>query len=385
MQSREPSDQVFGQPTGGVAGPSLDHEADLQVERIRRLVESVKDYAIITLNLDGEVTTWNSGAERIKGYGSAEIIGQPFARFYGDEGERSSRELAIAAAEGRAEDECWIVRKDGSRFWANVVITRIDDQSGLATGFGIVLRDMTERKMHESELQAKNVALEAAVRELDAFSYSVSHDLRAPLRAIAGFSRILLDENAGIADPRSRQYLHLVRDNAVQMGQLVDDLLAFSRLNRTQMKRQPINMSALAKQAAIEQQLEGHTADVRIGPLPDIIGDPGLMKLVLGNLIGNAIKFTQKCSNPQVEVGTRKIGRDQCIYVRDNGVGFDMRYAEKLFGVFQRLHRAEDFEGTGVGLAIVQRIVERHGQRVWAEAEVGKGATFYFTVEVANP
>lgn len=383
MQSPEHSDQVSRPPSGRSIGSS--QEADQQVERIRLLVESVKDYAIITLNLDGEVTTWNAGAERIKGYVSSEIIGRPFVLLYGDDGGRCARELATAAAVGRAEDECWIVRKDGSRFWANVVITRIDDPNGVATGFGIVLRDMTERKLHESELQAKNLALEAAVRELDAFSYSVSHDLRAPLRAIAGFSRILLEENSAIVDPQSRQYLHLVRDNAMQMGQLVDDLLAFSRLNRTQMKRQRVKTAALAEQVALEQQLDGRKVEVAIGPLPDIIGDPGLIKLVLGNLIGNAIKFTQKRSNPQIEVGARKIGRDQIIFVRDNGVGFDMRYADKLFGVFHRLHRAEDFEGTGVGLAIVQRIVERHGQHVWAEAEVGKGATFYFTVEVAIP
>ncbi len=385
MQSPEHSDQVSRPPSGRSIGSSHDNDADQQVERIRRLVESVKDYAIITLNLDGEVTTWNAGAERIKGYAGAEIIGRPFAVLYGTEGERCARELATAAADGRAEDECWIVRKDGSRFWANVVVTRIDDPNGAATGFGIVLRDMTERKLHESELQAKNIALEAAVRELDAFSYSVSHDLRAPLRAIAGFSRILLEENSAIVDPQSRQYLHLVRDNAMQMGQLVDDLLAFSRLNRTQMKRQRVKTAALAEQVALEQQLDGRKVEVAIGPLPDIVGDPGLLKLVLGNLIGNAIKFTQKRSNPQIEVGARKIGGDQIIFVRDNGVGFDMRYADKLFGVFQRLHRTEDFEGTGVGLAIVQRIVERHGQHVWAEAEVGKGATFYFTVEVAIP
>ncbi len=357
--------------------------SETQAERIRLLVESIKDYAIIILNLDGKVTTWNAGAERIKGYSGREIIGRPFSLLYGeDDGDRCARQLAIAGSEGRTEDECWIVRKDGSQFWANVVVTRIDDASGKATGFGIVLRDMTERKLHEGELQAKNQALEAAVRELDAFSYSVSHDLRAPLRAIAGFSRILLEENSASIDPQSCEYLHLVRDNAVQMGQLVDDLLAFSRLNRTSLKRQTVRMAALAAQAAREHQLEGRTVDVAIGLLPNIIGDPGLMKLVLGNLIGNAIKFTQKCDKPQIEVGACQKGGEQIIYVRDNGVGFDMRYADKLFGVFQRLHRAEDFEGTGVGLAIVQRIVERHGQRVWAEAEEGKGATFFFTVEV---
>jgi PAS domain S-box-containing protein len=355
-----------------------------QAERIRLLVETINDYAIIILNLDGEVTTWNAGAERIKGYCSGEIIGLPFSLLYGDDGDRCARELAIAASEGKTEDECWIVRKDGSQFWANVVVTRIDDASGKATGFGIVLRDMTERKLHEGELQAKNQALEVAVRELDAFSYSVSHDLRAPLRAIAGFSRILLEENSAI-DPQSCHYLHLVRDNAVQMGQLVDDLLAFSRLNRTPLKRQTVRMAALAVQAAREHQLEGRTVDVAVGPLPNVVGDPGLLKLVLGNLIGNAIKFTQKSNNPQIEVGACQTGDEQIIYVRDNGVGFDMRYADKLFGVFQRLHRAEDFEGTGVGLAIVQRIVERHGQRVWAEAKEGKGATFFFTVEVVPP
>ena len=372
-----------------VAVPVVDTaRASQEAERFRLLVESVKDYAILILDPEGVVTTWNDGAERIKGYRASEMIGESFSLFYTEDdiaAGRFQRKLDMTAVEGRSEDECWLVRKDRSRFWANVVITAIHDSSGRLCGFGTVVRDMTERKIHESELLEKNLALEAAVKELDAFSYSVSHDLRAPLRAVAGFSRILFEKNEPTMDPQSFEYLKLVRDNAVRMGHLVDDLLEFCRLNRTPLKRQVVRTAALAAQVAREQQLEGRTIEVAVGALPDVWGDPALLKQVLANLIGNALKYTQHRPDPRIEVGAQIIDGEQVIYVRDNGVGFDMQYARKIFGVFQRLHRAEDFEGTGVGLAIVQRIIERHGERVWADAEVDKGATFFFTMKVANP
>jgi light-regulated signal transduction histidine kinase (bacteriophytochrome) len=247
------------------------------------------------------------------------------------------------------------------------------------------IRDITERKGHESELHDKNTALQAAVNELEAFSYSVSHDLRAPLRAIDGFSRILLKENASTIDPQSLGYLQIVRDNAIQMGHLVDDLLAFSRLNRTALKKQVVRTAALVAQVAHDQQPEGRSVCFTVGELPNIWGDPALLKQVFVNLIDNACKYTKTRQVGRIEIGARRIEGEQVIFVRDNGVGFDMQYAGKLFGVFQRLHRAEDFEGTGVGLAIVQRIIQRHGMRVWAEAAVDQGATFYFTVEPSGP
>jgi signal transduction histidine kinase len=237
-----------------------------------------------------------------------------------------------------------------------------------------------------SELHEKNVQLQAAVSELDAFSYSVSHDLRAPLRAIDGFSRIVLKQYGSILPEEPREYLQLVRDNTVQMGHLVDDLLAFARLSRQQLSKQRVPIRKIIENVLSDarQQAEGRSVSVSVGELPSLWGDPSLLKQVLVNLIDNAFKYTRMRAEAVIEVGSREIGGEQVVFVRDNGAGFDMRYADKLFGVFQRLHRAEDFEGTGVGLAIVQRIVHRHGGRVWAEAAVDQGATFYFTTGVPD-
>jgi light-regulated signal transduction histidine kinase (bacteriophytochrome) len=232
-------------------------------------------------------------------------------------------------------------------------------------------------------LQEKNVALQAAVKDLDAFSYSVSHDLRAPLRAIDGFSQILLKQYGPTLAEESREYLQLVRDNTIQMGHLVDDLLKFSRLGRQPLSKQQVPTVTIIEQILREaqQQAEGRTVRVTIGGLPPICGDAALLKQVFVNLIGNAFKYTRQRTDAAIEIGANKFDGENVFFVRDNGVGFDMQYAGQLFNVFQRLHRVEEFEGTGVGLAIVQRIIQRHGGRIWADAAVDKGATFYFTTE----
>jgi signal transduction histidine kinase len=248
----------------------------------------------------------------------------------------------------------------------------------------------------QTQLGQRAELLEAANKELEAFSYSISHDLRAPLRAMDGFSRILLEDFGSELPAEARRYLGLVRDNAQQMGHLIEDLLAFSRLSRLPLKKQTVLPAGIVQQALAELQLnqDQHRVDVKVGDLPACEADPALLKQVWVNLLANAFKFTRKTEQACVEIGwlspTPREGRDDmdgekpgvgCYFVKDNGVGFDMQYVHKLFGVFQRLHRAEEYEGTGVGLAIVQRIVHRHGGRVWAEAQVDKGATFYFTLE----
>jgi PAS domain S-box-containing protein len=353
-------------------------------ERYRLLVDGIKDYAILMLDPEGLVTSWNKGAERIKGYQADEIIGRHFSQFYPQKdvaGGKPQAELAAAVADGRLEDEGWRLRRDGTRFWAEVVITPMYDSNGTLKGFSKVARDITERKLYESTLQDKNIQLQAAVDELDAFSYSVSHDLRAPLRAIDGFSRILCNEYGRALPDEGREYLQLVQRNAVQMGHLVDDLLSFSRLGRQPLNKQQVPTAAIIKQVLRDeqQQAKGRSVDVSLGETPPCWGDPALLKQVFVNLIGNAFKYTCMREKPAIGIGTCQIGDERAFFVRDNGAGFDMQYADKLFGVFQRLHRAEDFEGTGVGLAIVRRIIQRHGGRVWAEAAVDQGATFYFT------
>jgi light-regulated signal transduction histidine kinase (bacteriophytochrome) len=240
-------------------------------------------------------------------------------------------------------------------------------------------RHRTERLLH-----TRTDELEKANQELEAFSYSVSHDLRWPLRAIDGYSKILLEEYKTRLDVKAQRYLNLMRTSTQQMDRLVEDLLAFSRLARQPLKKQPSDITEVVR-AALEdlESTEGRSVDITIGTLPPSQADPGLIKQVFVNLLQNALKFTRTRPHAVIHVGYQAHETDSigAYYVQDNGIGFDMKYVDKAFGVFQRLHRPEDYEGTGVGLAIVHRIISRHGGKVWAHAEVDKGATFYFTLQ----
>ncbi|MFQ5923639.1 MAG: ATP-binding protein, partial [Anaerolineales bacterium] len=226
---------------------------------------------------------------------------------------------------------------------------------------------------------------ESAYAELEAFSYSVSHDLRAPLRAMDGFARILIEEHASQLSREAGRYLGLVQSNAKKMGMLIDDLLAFSRLGRQPLRARSVSPDEIVSSAIedLHAEREGRKVTIAVQDLPECLADQTLLKQVFVNLLDNALKFTRQREEASIEVGFQAPvdgRRDGAYFVKDNGVGFDMQYADKLFGVFQRLHREEDFEGTGVGLATVQRIIHRHGGRVWAEAEVDHGAAFYFNL-----
>jgi PAS domain S-box-containing protein len=494
-------------------------------ELFRMLVGGVHDYAIYMLDVHGRIATWNSGAERIEGYTAREAIGQSMNLVLPPEDIASGKAqqmIEAALRDGRYEEETWRVRKGGRRYWANVVLTALRDDSGTLQGFAKVSRDMTERKRHEEALRksdqrtrsiletaldaivvmdsegtvqewnpaaermfgylrekavggkladliippylrehfwrglAQHVVdgtgpmlnqrcetvasrldgtefpievavtkteqdggsvftgyisditerkraeeevkqlnaqleqrvrkrtqqLESANKELEAFSYSVSHDLRAPLRHINGFIEILQSTTAGQLDEESRGYLKTIAESARQMGKLIDDLLAFSRMGRTELRRVPVKLNNLLAEALRELRPESAGRDVRwtIGELPEVEGDPTMLRQVFINLVANALKYSRRRPTSEIEITASETDDEHIIAVHDNGVGFDNAYAHKLFGVFQRLHPAHEFEGTGIGLAIVRRVIARHGGRSWAEGMVDRGATLYFSL-----
>jgi len=506
----------------------VDEKLRQSEQRLRLMIENVKDYAIFMLDPAGRVVSWNAGAERIAGYSAEEIVGKHLSMFYTEEKNHeriSDQELSEAGAKGRFENQGWRVRKDKSRFWADVNITAIRNAQGEVLGFVKVIRDVSERRKAEDALlqrqemfeglfenspdavilvnqagrivrvnaqidalfgyargelegqivetlmperyrahhggeltgyftaprtramgaglelfarrkdgsefpvdimlsplktdegnhalavirditsrkqaaeniQKLNAALkeradllEVANKELESFSYSVSHDLRAPLRHIHGFVEMLQKSPALEKDASAHRHMEVISKAARQMGLLIDELLAFSRTGRAEINPVKIKMREMVDQVIhdFEMDCKDRVITWDIKGLSSVHGDSTLMRLVWSNLLGNAIKYTRPRAEAKIEIGeltgadNKSDGREFIYYVSDNGVGFDMRYASKLFGVFQRLHRAEEFEGTGIGLANVQRIVHRHGGRVWAEGKVDEGATFFFSLPV---
>jgi PAS domain S-box-containing protein len=494
---------------------TLPPRGALEPDRFRLLIDSVRDYAIYMLDVAGVVTSWNAGAEALTGYTAAEIIGRPGAVLFSDadrEVDGPARVLAVAAASGRCEHDGPRVRKDGSQFWAEAVVTAIRGAGGELVGYAEVLRDLTERRQAEADRRAqeerfralarampdaiitadqrgtityanhaaaelfgraatdligqpltelmperlrdahlaglarllatgearilgrtieqpalrsdgtelevemsiaswsargelsfaaiirdvserKRIAvmleqrtqqLEAANRELEAFSYSVAHDLRAPLRGMSGFAEMLLEDHCATLDAEAIGYLTRIRMNTNRMAGLIDALLGLSQLSRSELELQAVDLTAVAR--SVLRQLSTAEPDrpvaAEVADGMRAIADARLARTVLENLIGNAWKFTGRSSVPRIAVGSCD-GRT--FFVRDNGAGFDAASATKLFSPFERLHSADQFPGTGIGLATVQRIVHRHGGRIWAEARVSAGATFFFTLAPGPP
>ncbi|MEO8629279.1 MAG: PAS domain S-box protein [Betaproteobacteria bacterium] len=488
-------------------------------DSFRLIVEDIKDYAIFMLDPEGRIISWNKGARHLKQYEAAEIVGKHFSVFYSPKdllANKPALELQAAKTDGRCEDEGWRLRRDGTRFWANVVITALVDQHGALIGFSKVTRDLTERKQHEDSLALANAVLERRVverteelreseiqfltfadsmpqlawiakadgyiswfnrgwyeytgttpadmegwgwqvvhdpvalpgvmaewkrsmasqkpmeltfqikgadgifkwfltrvtpvfnakgtlvrwfgtntnideasqalfranKELEAFSYSVSHDLRAPLRHIDRFSRLLLRDSSEGLDDTGRHYLSRICSGTRTMGILIDALLNLARVSQTRMTFEAVDLTGEAKRILkdLQQSEPQRSVDIIV---PEGIaghGDPELIRVLLQNLLSNAWKFTAKKKNPSIKFGDNR-EKGQTVYsIQDTGAGFDMTYVDKLFGTFERLHSDSEFEGTGIGLATVQRIVQRHGGAVWAQGEPGKGATFFFTL-----
>ena len=468
-------------------------------ERYRLLVDGVMDYAVTMFDPEGRLASWNEGAERIHGYRPDEILGRHVAQLYpADDAARGApkADLESAARDGRWEREGWRTRKNGSRFWANVILTALRDPAGRLRGYSKVVRDITERWKAEelfrglleaapdaivivdrvgrimlvnaqtealfgyarAELVGREVellvperhrgehtgvratyqvhprtramgaglelhgrrkdgsefpaeislsplvtsdgvvvsaairdvsarqiterALVLANRELEAFSYSVAHDLRAPLRGMSGFAQVLLEDHAAKLDADAIGCLHEIQTNARTLGALIDALLSLARVSRSDLRLTTVDLGALARAATAQLAAAepGRAVELVVADRLEARLDPHLARLLIANLVGNAWKFTGRAAAPRIEVGVATVNGARAFFVRDNGAGFEMAYAGKLFAPFQRLHTEGEFPGTGIGLATAQRIVQRHGGRIWAEALVGAGATFYFTL-----
>ena len=354
-------------------------------QRFGSMLEAVRDYAIIFLDLDGRIASWNKGAERIKGYRAEEIVGQHFSRFYPPAdiaGGKPERELQVATSEGRFEDEDWRVRKDGSRFWANVVVTALRDGSGRVNGFVKITRDLTVRKQAEDELKRYAEELQRSNQELEHFAYVASHDLQEPLRTVSSFSQLLARRYQGKLDADADEFITFIVDGATRMQTLINDLLAFSRIGTRGDLLASVDSGEIFQAAKenLELAIAESGAVITKDPLPALVADQRQLTQLFQNLFSNAIKFRRSEEEPRIHVSAvRQEGAWQ-FSVRDNGIGIAPQYFDRNFIIFQRLHGREEYSGTGIGLAICKKIVERHGGRMWVESEPGTGSTFYFTI-----
>jgi PAS domain S-box-containing protein len=365
--------------------------------RLKNLVFDSSIAANSISDISGLITEANDAFLGLWGYPDRKmVIGKPISGFIKNKEEADEIVTALQSS-GEWEGDYTAIRMDGSVFIAHGLATTVKDEADRIIGYQSAVIDVTERKNQEEEIRTLNeelelkvsqrtAQLEAANKELEAFCYSVSHDLRAPLRSIHSFTNILIEDYKDLLDSEGKRLFGIVTSSAAQMGELIDDLLNFSRTGRSTMNNTILDMKLLAKTAFgdLTGNQEKKRITIKIGELHKISGDPVLIMQVWNNLISNAIKYSSKAVHSEIQISSKRLG-DMIIYsIRDNGVGFEMQFVHKLFGIFQRLHTEKEFEGNGVGLAIVQRIILRHGGKVWAEGEVGKGATFCFSLPVKD-
>jgi PAS domain S-box-containing protein len=354
-------------------------------ERFRLMASGIKDYANVMLDPEGLVVSWNEGAERIKGYRAEEIIGQPFSRFYLAEdihNGKPARTLARALKSGSIEDEGWRVRKDGTRFLANVVITALRDGNGRLRGFGKITRDITELKESEEHLGKTMAELKRSNDELEQFAYVASHDLQEPLRMVASYTQLLAQRYKGRLDSDADEFIAYAVDGCNRMQGLIQDLLSYSRAgaNTGAMHRTSCEDALARAVKNLQATIEASKAMVDHDPLPAIVTDETQLVQVFQNLIGNAIKY-RGAELPHVHISATREANEEWIFsVRDNGMGIEPQYFDRIFVLFQRLHGQKEYQGTGIGLAMCKKIVDRLGGRIWVESQLTKGSTFYFAL-----
>ncbi len=392
MENKPPAAMIATQDTNEAKRTSVPEALKHTEALFRSLVESAPDGIVIVDQL-GRIVVVNKQTEVLFGYPPEEMIGQPVEmlvpeRFReGHAGHRRDYADAPRVRPMGEGQELYGRRKDGSEFPVSISLSPIQTASELLV-FGDI-RDITaqrraERRIRElnEHLARRNTELDVANQELEAFSYSVSHDLRAPLRAIDGFSRILIDEHGSQLDGQGRDRLERVRRAAQQMGLLIDDLLKLARVSRAELQFGNVDLSTLAGELidALQKHEPGRHVACIVAPGMTAWGDAKLLTIAVENLLANAWKFTGQRVEARIEFGMQLQDGVTVYSVKDNGAGFDMVYADKLFGAFQRLHDAREFPGTGIGLATVQRIIHKHGGRIWADAAIDRGATFHFTL-----
>ncbi|HYE05429.1 MAG TPA: ATP-binding protein [Planctomycetota bacterium] len=377
------------------------------------LIDSVREYAIYMLDANGVVRTWNAGGRRIKGYESSEIIGKHVSQMFAREDRdamKPQRLLDRAAREGSVRDEGWRVRKDGTKFWASVLITAIRDGSGKLTGFAKVSRDETERHAVEEQVRRHADDLEVAVQErtreleertrqllvqaeelkrsneeLEQFNYITSHDLQEPIRMVGMYIQKLIEQGDALTAEQKGRYMRYALEGAERMRELIDELLRYSRIDRDASGLSAIDTGA-AVQAALDnlvQVIADRQVEVTTGPMPMVRANQAQLIQVFQNLIENAIKYGPK-QDPRIAISSGAFAEDVRFSVTDNGIGIDPAHHQKIFAVFQRLHDRSEYPGTGMGLAICKKIIERMGGRIWVESSPGDGSTFHFTLPRAS-
>jgi PAS domain S-box-containing protein len=347
------------------------------------IVENSYD-AIISKTLDGIIESWNLSAERMYGYSEKEIIGKSVSILAPPDRADEMTSILKKIADGETVRDFETVRrkKDGADFQVSLTVSPIKTNDNVIIGASTITRDIEEKNLWESSIMELNERLLVSNKELEGLGHSLSHDLRGPIISIEGFIGILLEKHAGKLDQEAKEFLGIIADSVHRMSNMITGLLAISQIARVELRREKIDMSALARSIVQECKDKDPARIVEVS-IPDGLfaqGDPKLVRMALTNLLGNAWKFTRNCAHTRIEFGEIDSKGKKTFFLRDNGAGFDNANAGAMFTVFKRFHAQSEFEGSGVGLATVQRIIKRHGGRIWAEAQVDKGATFYFTL-----